>query len=328
MPRRLRHDRFGEPDDVLYLQEFAAEAPAAGEIVLRLEAAAVHIADVRSVQSRHLFGYDVPRTPGFEAVGRVLRIGAAVQGLQPGDRVLPPSGTGTFTEELRVPAADCLPAPAGDALQLALATVNGATAWVMLTDFAALGRGDWLIQNAANSNCGRFVMALARERGIRTLNVVRRQELAAELLAAGADAVIEDGDDLAARSLAATGGVRPRVAFDAVGGAATQRLADCLATGSRIVSYGAMSGEPCHLSFYTLFKQDLSLVGLNFKRRMQARSGDEQRAIGEALAERIGDGRLQAKIAAVYRLEQWREAFAHAMRTGEDRDGKVVFDFR
>lgn len=328
MPLRLRHDRFGEPHDVLRLEEFEAPEPGPGQVVLRMEAAALHIADIRSVQSGALFGHPLPRTPGFEGIGRVLRIGPGVEGIAIGDRLLPPSGSGTFTEEHCVPAEACLRAPEGDALQLALATINGATAWVMATDFAAFEPGSWILQNAANSNCGRYLIALAKERGLRTVNLVRRPELGADLAALGADVVLADGDGLAARVLAATGGVAPRVAFDAVGGSATQRLADCVAPGGQVVSYGEMSGEPCRLSFYTMFLRDVSLVGLNFKRQMQRRSLEEQRAIGVELALRIGDGRLRARIAASYRLAGWREAFAQAARTGEDRDGKVVFDLR
>ncbi|MBP6513805.1 MAG: zinc-dependent alcohol dehydrogenase family protein [Steroidobacteraceae bacterium] len=328
MPIRLRHDRFGEPAEVLRLEEFDPPQPGPGQVVLRMEAAAMHIADIRSVQSGQLFGHALPRTPGFEGIGRVLRVGPGVEGVSVGDRLLPPSGSGTFTEEHCVPAADCLPAPEGDALQLALATINGTTAWVMVDDFAAFEPGSWILQNAANSNCGRYLIALAKERGLRTVNLLRRPELGADLAELGADVVLVDGEGLAARVLAATNGVAPRVAFDAVGGAATQRLAECVAPGGKVVSYGEMSGEPCRLSFYTMFMRDVGLVGLNFKRQVQRRSLAEQRAVGVELALRIGDGRLRARIAASYGLVQWREAFAQAARTGGDRDGKVVFDLR
>ena len=66
-----------------------------------------------------------------------------------------------------------------------------------------------MIQNVANSAVGRLLIVLAKQRGLRTVNVVRRAELAGELKALGADVVIVDGDDLArAGSREATGDAR------------------------------------------------------------------------------------------------------------------------
>jgi len=58
--------------------------------------------------------------------------------------------------------ADCTPAPEGDALQLALTSLNGITASILVEEIAGAGEGDWLIQNGTNSSCGRFVIALAK----------------------------------------------------------------------------------------------------------------------------------------------------------------------
>jgi len=172
--RRALHERYGNPHDVLRVVEVEEEVPAADEIVIRMEAAAMHIADLRTIEGADMFRNPLPRTPGFEGVGRVLRVGSAVTAYSIGDRVFPALASGTFSEQVRCIASRCMPAPEGDAAQLCLLTVNGPTAAVLLDDFVALNEGDWLIQNAANSNCGRFVLQLARQRGIKTINVVRR----------------------------------------------------------------------------------------------------------------------------------------------------------
>jgi len=324
MPQALIHERFGEPGEVLRLAEVPAASPGEGEVVLAIEAAAMHVADIRTVQGFPGFRFDLPRTPGFEGVGRVVRVGPGVRGFAVGDRAFPPSGSGTFRQELCVPAAGCMPAPEGEAEQLALLTINGPTAWVLLHDFARLEPGDWLVQNGANSSCGRYLVALAREAGVRTVNVVRRPEVGGELVALGADAVLEDGEDLPARVLAATGGVAPKLGVDCVAGAASHRLAQCLAPGSSVVCYGAMSGARCEMDFYLMFQRDVRLVGLSFRRQLNRRTPAEVDAIYRQLAERVADGRLRARIAASYPLAMWREAFAQAARTGEERDGKII----
>ena len=66
---------------------------------------------------------------------------------------------------------------------------NPVTAWVMLEEELNLKPGDWVLQTAAGSTLGRLVIQLARLRGYRTINLVRRREQVDDLLASGADAV-------------------------------------------------------------------------------------------------------------------------------------------
>jgi len=324
MPKALIHDHYGEPADVLRLADLPGQQPGEGEVVVRMEAAAMHIADIRTVQGTPGFALPLPRTPGFEGIGHVIRVGPGVRDFVVGDRVFPPSGSGTFREEVLAKASQCMPAPEGDAVQLSLVTINGPTAWLLLHGYARLSPGDWLVQNGANSSCGRYLVSLAREEGVRTVNVVRREDVAGELKALGADVVLLDGPGLAERVRQATGGIAPKLGIDCVAGAATQRIAECLAPGSPIVCYGAMSGEPCQVDFYLMFRNDLTLRGMSFRRELNKRTPPQVDAIYAGLAERIADGRLQARIAATYPLEMWREAFAQAARTGEEREGKIV----
>lgn len=327
-PKALWHERHGEPRDVLRLVEHAPEEPGPGELVIRMEAAAMHIADVKTVQGVAGLAKPLPRAPGYEGVGRVVRVGADVHGWQAGDRAFPPLGCGTFREEVRVRAADALPAPEGDAAQLAFLTVNPPTAWCLLEDFVPLARGDWLVQNAANSNVGRYVIALAKLRGLRTVNVVRRAELVAEIEALGGDVVLVDGPELGARTAAATGGAPIRLGIDAVAGDATQRLATCLCDGARLVCYGAMSQRNCELDFYFLLFRDVSLCGFSTTRQIARRTPDERRALYARLAGLVEDGTLRAKIAAEYELARGVEAFEHALRVGPDRPGKILIRCR
>src|SRR5471030_1393331 len=108
----------------------------------------------------------------------------------------------------------------------------------MLSDFVDLKGGDWVIQNVANSAVGRLLIVLAHQRGLRTVNVVRRAELAGELKQLGADLVVVDGADLAERVARETAGAPIRLGVEAIGGAATGRLVECVATDGTVVHYG------------------------------------------------------------------------------------------
>lgn len=326
--KALWHERCGEPRDVLQVIEHSPEAPGPGEVVIRMEAAAMHIADVRTVQGTLGLMKPVPRAPGYEGVGRIARVGAGVTRWREGDRVFPPIASGTFREEVRVPAERVLPAPAGDAAQLAFLTVNPPTAHCLLEDFVPLGPGDWLVQNCANSNVGRYLVVLARLRGVRTVNVVRRAESVADLVALGADVVLVDGPDLADRVAAATAGAAIGLGIDAAAGDGTQRVATCLADGGRIVCYGAMSQEPCRLDFYFMLFRDVHLCGFSTTRQLQRRTPEQQRELYAWLAGLIADGTLEARIAAEYDLDHGIEAFEHALRVGPDRPGKILLRCR
>ncbi|MCU0759420.1 MAG: zinc-dependent alcohol dehydrogenase family protein [Steroidobacteraceae bacterium] len=317
----------GDPASVLRVLDVPAEQPAADEVVVRMEAAAMHIADLRTITGEDdAFRFPVPRTPGFEGIGHVVRVGSAVTEYRVGDRVFPALASGTYREEVRCKAAGCLPAPAsGDAIQLSLLTVNGPTAEVLLEDFADLAAGDWLVQNAANSSCGRYLIRLARLKGVRTVNVVRRPEMVEELRELGGDVVLVDGPDLARRVAAAVGGAPVKLGIDAVAGPATQRIAECLAPGSTVASYGSMTNTRCEIDFYLMFRRDIRLVGVAFTRQFQLKRTPQQvRAMYARLADLMARGELVAKIAGVYPLEQVVEACARAGRTGSERDGKVI----
>lgn len=327
MPKRAIHEHYGDPREVLRVLDVAAEQPRPDEVVIRMEAAAMHIADLRTMSGAEGFRYSLPRTPGYEGIGRVIRIGEGVTSIRVGERVFPALGSGTFREEVRCRADACMPAPEGDALQLSLLTVNGPTAWVLLEDFAKLRAGDWLIQNAANSSCGRYIVQLAKRRGLRTINVVRRPELIDELKSLGADIVLLDGPDLAKRVAEAIGSAPVRLGIDAVAGSATQRIAECLASDSPLICYGAMSGEPCNIDFYLMFRQGIVLHGISFVRQFRHRTPEQVRQMYAELAALMADGSLTARLAGVFPLDRILEACDLAARTGNDRDGKVIITF-
>ncbi len=323
--RRLRFDRCGEPADVVRLEEVELGDPGPGEVIARTEASAMHIADIKLVQGIDALRRPLPVTPGFEGMGHVVATGPDA-GYEVGNRVFLPLGCGTFSEYVRVHKNDMgmRRAPDGDAEQLVLSNINGATAWTLLEDFVELGEGDWVLQDAANSNVGRYLIVLAAQRGIRTVNLVRREEVCEELKELGADVVILDGPNLPKRMREATGGAQIRLGIDAIAGEAVMRMANCLADGGLIVSYGTLTDTPCQIDFWQMFMHDIRLCGMSTVRCLSTRSEEEIDRVQNEIALMAADGRLSAKIAARYTLDQWQEAFAHAARTGSARDGKII----
>ncbi|MEO5962351.1 MAG: zinc-dependent alcohol dehydrogenase family protein, partial [Thermomonas sp.] len=194
------HQRGPVPQDVIAAEAFELPALQAGQALVEVVAAAINPSDVLTLTGHYGMLPPLPAVGGNEGVGRVVEVGADVSRLAPGQLVLLPIGSGTWTTHLIADAAQLLPLPAGaDPRQLAMLTVNPPTASLLLSDFADLKPGDWVLQNAANSAVGGYVVQLAKARGLRTVNVVRREAACEAVRELGGDVVLVDGDDLAKR---------------------------------------------------------------------------------------------------------------------------------
>src|SRR2546425_6252 len=200
--------------------------------------------------------------------------------------------------------------------------INPATAFLLLSDVVPLKPGDWVIQNVANSAVGRLVIRLARPRGAKTVNVVRRDSLFGELKALGADACVVDGPDLAEAVKTHTRGAPIRLGLDAVSGRATARLSACVAEGGVVCNYGSMTGEDPVMSRNALISGGQTLVGFILGRALGTRSLEQIRAIYADLGQQIAKGILSAPVETVYPIEEIKEAVAHAQRA--ERSGKIL----
>jgi mitochondrial enoyl-[acyl-carrier protein] reductase / trans-2-enoyl-CoA reductase len=296
-------------------------APGPGEVLVDVVACSINPADILSIEGNYASRPETPCALGIEGAGTVAAVGDGVTTLKAGDKVMS-LGRTNWTQRLRDKAQAFVRLPANvDLAQAAMLKVNVATAHLMLTRYVPLNRGDWVIQNAANSGVGVDLIRLAHADGIRTVNVVRRAALIEPLKKLGADVVVVDGPDLAQRVAAGTGGAQIRLGIDAVAGSATGRLAQCLAEGGTVVNYGLMSGEPCQIDAFQPVFRDIRLVGFWLAKLMRGMQYAEIQAMYEKLAARLLDGTIHVAVEASYPLEKISEALAHAKR--EARGGKV-----
>ena len=321
--KAIQYDAFGVAHDVARIVEFPEpEPPAAGEVLVDVEAFPINPVDLLTIAGGYATRPPLPAVPGSEALGRVAAVGDAVTHVSPGQRVLMMSRE-NWAQRKVIKAGEAVPiAVDADPLQLAMLKINPATAWLMLTRYRELAPGDWLIQNAANSGVGTYLIGLARARGVRTVNVVRRADLIAPLEEKGADVVLVDGPDLAERVRSAVGDGNLPLAIDAVAGDATGRLATCLGEGGVVVNYGLLSERPCAVDAHEIVFRGITITGFWLVKFLTAMSGEERTALYGELAERVASGELTVDVEAVYPIEEIQSALEHAARAG--RDGKVL----
>src|SRR5467141_2724284 len=226
------YETHGNPADVLRVESRPWPAPAAGEVIVKMRAAPINPADLNQIEGKYPVRAPLPATPGFEGAGIVAEVNHDVTNVAVDALVILPHNAGTWRDAVAVKADELVVVPAGiEPVQAAMLKINPMTAWRLLHDYVDLTRGDWLIQNAANSATGRDVIQIAHELGYKTVNVVRRAEVTDELQAEGGDVVLVDGDKLREEVKSATSSAAIRLGLNSVGGDSALRLANCLAFG-------------------------------------------------------------------------------------------------
>ena len=327
------YETHGKPAEVLQIKTAPWPKPAADEVVVSMCAAPINPADINAIEGKYPARREVPAIPGFEGAGVVVEIGANVKTIANGALVILPHNIGTWREAVAVKASDLvLVPPEIEPAQAATLKINPLTAWRLLHDYVDLARGDWVIQNAANSAAGRAVIVIARELGFKTVNVVRRAELIDELRAEGGDIVLVDGESpsrtgtLRDEVKAATNGAAIRLGLNSVGGDSALRLANCLAFGGTLVSFGAMSLQPLKIPTGLLIFKDLRFRGIWINHWYDNASQAERMATFNPLFDMAKRGLLKTKIEKVYGIDDAKAAVAQAMQS--KRSGKIIFEFK
>jgi NADPH:quinone reductase-like Zn-dependent oxidoreductase len=314
--RAVQLTAYGNPVEALkYVDIPEPDAPGPNQVLIGVEFSPINPNDLMVAQGIHAFRPPLPAVIGNEGVGRVLAVGLGVESVKVGDRVLAPLGSFTWRERMVVSAGglSALP-PDADPQQLAMLAINPPTAALLLSDYVNLKPGDWVVQNAANSGFGRWVIAFAKTRGLKTVNIVRRPELVAELEALGGDVVIVDSPDVSDRIKAAVGPAELRLALDGVSGPATGVLAATLSPHGTLVSFGAMSESRMSINPLDFIFKPLTMRGFfmghpEFAAKLAP-------AVAQA-ATMIASGQVHIPVAATYPLSAIKEAVAMAQRGGK-----------
>ncbi|GGF21973.1 alcohol dehydrogenase [Aliidongia dinghuensis] len=321
--RSLIFHRFGEPSDVLALEEVPTPEPGPGEVRVRLGARSINPSDVLTVRGQYGRRPKLPATPGYEGAGTIDAVGPDVTHWRVGQRVIPLGVEGTWQEAVIAPATAVMATPEGLPDQIACQLLaNPLTAWLLLELLDAKA-GDWVVQTAAGSTLGQLMIQLAKLNGINLINVIRSRRGVDALKAAGAEHVVVTEDEDVGQRFAEIAGRTPITkAVDAVAGETGAKVANALGYGATLVVYGALSMQPLPLDAGRLIFRGLTVRGFwltdwfrTVTREVRERTLDE---VGKLLA----SGRLAPPVEAEYDLADVHAAIAHSERPG--RTGKIL----
>jgi NADPH:quinone reductase-like Zn-dependent oxidoreductase len=320
--KAIQIEAFGNPAEVMKLVDVPdVGAPAEAEVVIALEASPINMSDLLMISGRYGYRPPLPCVVGTEGVGRVVAVGSSVTHLKAGDRTLIPYPSAAWAERIKADARLLRPLGAGDVNQLAMLGINPATAWLLLTEYVTLAPGAWVIQNSANSGVGRALIGIAKSLGLKTVSVVRREDVVAELKAIGSDVVLVDGPDLAKRVAAETDKAPIALAVDGVADTSTTNLLGCLADKGVHVFYSAISGKPLIAPAQPLIFRDISIRGFWLANWFKTATPNKITEMYERLTPLVASGAISSPIAGTYSFGQIAEAVAVASKNR----GKVLF---
>ncbi|MDQ0472704.1 zinc-dependent alcohol dehydrogenase family protein [Labrys wisconsinensis] len=304
--------RHGPPLDVVELVDVAEpNPPGAGEVLIEMLYSPINPYDLRTMRGV-VPAPPLPAIIGAEGVARVLSADHDVANVKAGDLVHLPNGYYGWRERLVVPAQPLFPLPPNAGLQqLSMLRVNPPTAALLLSEYVDLQPGDWVIQNAANSGVGRSVIAFAKARGFKTVNIVRRLDVVADIKAIGGDVVLVESEGLAAKVVEATGNTPIKLGLEGVGGPSTAALSGTISSGGTMVLYSAMSEQPGVANQLDVIFRDVAIRGFWLAYPRLHTSGRFAAALREA-ADLIAQGSLHVPVAAAFPLTEIREAISAA----------------
>jgi NADPH:quinone reductase-like Zn-dependent oxidoreductase len=326
--RQLQLIAHGEPSDVIKLNTVAEPALGQEDVLISIVAAPINPSDFLLVRGTYGVRPALPSSVGAEGVGRVAKVGSKVDVALQGKRVLiiPTYEQGTWADQVVAPVRNIVPmSDEADPLQLSMIGINPVTAYLLLNRYVSLMPGDWIGQTAANSAMGQYIIALAKLAGVKTLNVVRREEAAEQVRQWGDDRVVLQGDNLHEDIEKALDGKKLSLVLDTVGGTSVGELAKSLKTGGSIVVYAMQSGQFPAISPKDFIYRGLSLHGFWLMNWIRNAPRTEIQEIYQKLGDLVADGSLSAAVEHVYPLEQYKEAFEQSLKS--NRAGKILFKF-
>jgi NADPH:quinone reductase-like Zn-dependent oxidoreductase len=319
---------YGDPRESLALERSPTPPLGTDDILVEMEAAPVNPSDFLLVRGGYGVRPPLPSPVGGEGVGRVIDAGGDTGTRLVGRRVviLPTYEQGTWADQVATSYRNVVPVREdGDPLQLAMLPINPATAYLLLQKFTKLEPGDWVGLNAANSAVGLCIIALARLRGLKTLNIVRREAAARSVRDAGGDRVIVAGDDLPAQIADALDGAQLALALDATTGPIVPDLAAALRFQGVIVTYAFVTDVSPSVRPHDLIFNEVTHTGFWLHNWLRHAPRTEIEQTYRTLNDLVATGELSVPVDATYRLDEYHEAVEHAMTSG--RSGKVLFTF-
>ncbi len=304
---------FGPASKVVKLESYAWQELSPAQVRVRMRARSINPSDLITISGAYRSRTSLPFYPGFEGVGVVEAIGADVQDIPIGARVLPIGTAGTWAETKDGDAAWCLRVPEGlDDAQAATSYVNPMTAWLMLHEAISLTPNLQLGITAAASTIGIMLIKLANRAGIAPIAFVRSAASAARLDGLNLSEVVV-GSYASPCTLDAV--------LDCIGGVQALELSRTLRPGGAFICYGLLSGQPIPTGFWAA-RPDIAFRFFHLREWVHKADFAAVQAAYDQVTALMMAGAISSEIAAQLPLSDISQALDMATRA--QTPGKIL----
>jgi NADPH2:quinone reductase len=324
MMQALQVLRVGDDFEGVQVVEVAAPRAGPGQVLIKVRAASLNFPDLLMPKGKYQHKPETPFTLGGDLAGEVVAVGEGVSRIQAGEQVSG-VGLGAFAEYAVLPEATIDPKPS--ALDFAETAAFGAaylTAHVALCERGRLRPNEWVLVHGSTGGMGLAAVDLAKALGARVIATSTSDAKLAEVAALYApDAVINARNGFREEVKALTGGRGADIIFDPVNGDVFDESMRCIAFDGRLLVIGFTGGRIASVNTNLPMIKACSIVGVRageYGRRFP----EARRAISAELLRLAEERRIRPHIAARFRLEQWRDAFA--LMESRQAVGKIVFE--
>lgn len=298
--------------------------PAAGEVLIQVEAAGVNRPDVLQRKGGYPPPPGAPSIPGLEVAGHIVALGEGVGAEMLGQPVCALIAGGGYADYAVAPVGQCLHVP--DTLTMAEAAALPETlftVWTNLFERAFAVEGDTVLVHGGTSGIGTMAIALCNIFGIRIIVTAGSDEKCAAARTLGADHAINyRTQDFVAEVNAITDGQGVNAVLDMVGGDYVPRNLQCLAEDGRHVSIAVQGGATATIPIFDIMRRRLTLTGSTLRGRDAAFKALVADELSRTVWPHVESGRLRPVMDKTFPLAEAAEA--HRRMEAGDHVGKIV----
>jgi NADPH:quinone reductase len=305
------------------LKEIETPRPGAGEVLIKVRAAAVNFPDLLMTRGEYQHKPPLPFIPGLELSGEIEALGEGVGRWTIGDAVVGGARIGGFAEYAVADADTLRPKP--ERLTFAQAAAYGAaylTAYVSLVRRAVLKPGEWVLVHGAAGGVGLAAVDLAKLMGAKVIAASASNDKLGVIEAEYApDAVVNVTGGFRDFVKELTGGRGADVIYDPVGGDVFDESVRCIAFDGRLLVVGFTSGRIPTISANMPLIKGFSVMGVRageYGRQFPEKGRENAKAVWDL----ANEGKISPRVHAELPLAAWREAFD--LLAGRKVIGKAV----
>lgn len=299
---------------------------AAGEVMIKVQAAGVNRPDV--IQRKGLYPPPPGASdlPGLEVSGEVVALGEAVNGFSVGDRVCALTNGGGYAEYCTVPAEQCLTIPASLTMAEAAAVPETFfTVWFNLFLQGGLKKGQTLLVHGGSSGIGTTAIQVASQMGATVYTTAGNQEKCQACLDLGASAAFNYKEtDFVTAVKEVTEGKGVDMILDMVGGEYIARNIKCLARKGRLINIAYLQGSTAEVNFMTVMMKQLTITGSTLRQQPLEIKAEIARQLKEKVWPLLESGAVKPVLFKAFGMNE--APAAHELMESSAHIGKIVLN--